>query len=241
MNPDRPAPVTLAQRLANVAAEIGAVPKSGWNDFHKFGYIKYADVLAALPPAMARQGVFITQQVLDLSQRDIVGATKTQIFTLVKVEFSIHDGQDATATPIICQWYGESIDTSDKGISKAMSLAHKSFIMKTFMVTDSDPDGETAEEISQKKQPPNPGAGVPAPKKKFAREEPPHVEVELNPDPVIASINKLITDNGLAFIVYNTRSLEVFKKPIGQLNYEQAVEVLNKIKQSLDMPVASVK
>lgn len=157
---------SLAARLCSVMAECKNIEKRGVNAFHKYKYVREADVSEALRELMASHGVFCLPDVEAVEER----ALQKGVFIRVKVKYTFINTEDPsdiyTATH-----YGDGTDTGDKGLYKALTGCHKYMLIRTFCVgSDDDPENEslplqrTAQRATSKTEEPPPfGDDLPPP------------------------------------------------------------------------------
>lgn len=118
--------------IANVMSEIGAVGKDGRNDFGKYKYRSIDAVMNALHPAMVKNRVFTTPEVLEQVREDRVSRkNEPMVFSVAKVKYVFYadDGSSVSATVI-----GEGSDAGDKSMNKAMSAAFKYACFQVFCI-----------------------------------------------------------------------------------------------------------
>jgi hypothetical protein len=128
-------------------AEVGCVPKRGFNDFHKYAYATEADIVEAVRGAMSSRGVVLVPSV-----RSVV---REGTLTTVLMAFQFTDGE--TGETSTHDWAGTGDDKGDKGLYKAMTGALKYFLLKTFLLpTGDDPeaDAETDKRAAVQATPP---------------------------------------------------------------------------------------
>jgi len=130
---DPKAQASLFAKLARVMGRIKKLPKTGWNDFHKYKFVTDGDVSDAVRAALASEGVafFASLQLLEQEAKK----TRAQFI------FTFADGE--TGATWSCNWTGEAMDTQDKGIAKAATSALKYFLMKTFVLSAGDPEDDS--------------------------------------------------------------------------------------------------
>jgi hypothetical protein len=132
-NDDTPA-VGLVRKLAEVMAEVGRVPKSGYNDFHKYHYVTEADLVEAVREKLAARNVVLIPSAESVEQHGNVSH--------VRMTFTFMDGD--TGETFQSSWFGSGEDKGDKGIYKAFTGGLKYFLMKSFLIaTGDDPEGDT--------------------------------------------------------------------------------------------------
>ena len=133
---------TLFAKLASILGTIKHVPKTGWNDFHKYNYIREDDLVAAIRPLLAEQGVSILFECEDILHVEQVTTSKGKTERIVAVRCAITIG-DKDGHMHKVSMIGEGQDAGDKAVYKAMTGAMKYWMYKTFMVsTGDDPEGE---------------------------------------------------------------------------------------------------
>lgn len=138
----------LYAKLARVMQELERVPKNGYNSQHQYYFATDADVLDAIRGQLGKLGVAFLPRMIDVTQTPNGKAVNT----LVRFEFTFACADSGATWK--SEWQGESIDWSDKGISKAATLGLKYFLLKTFMIStgdsDEDPDADSPERGEQK-------------------------------------------------------------------------------------------
>jgi len=152
----KPAPAvppsqSIVQKVVGVIREIGAIPKTGFNDFHKYKYRSHEDITNALQPALAKAGILIipkAKQILFHQPGHIV----------IEATYEVTDGKDSISFIGI----GEGADISkegkpgDKAAYKAQTGAMKYALNDLLMLAGKDPEDEGAE--GKKMKGPNPKA-----------------------------------------------------------------------------------
>jgi hypothetical protein len=131
--------------LAEVANEIGRVPKNGYNSFHKYQYVMEADLVDHVRPLLAKRNVFIVPRVGVRGQgehyTDYAHEIDDDRLTSIVYEYEILDGDSGES--LITSAVGYGSDKGDKGAYKASTGAFKYMLMRLFMVaTGDDPEGD---------------------------------------------------------------------------------------------------
>ena len=109
--------------ISAVMDDVGAVSKNDKNQFDGYKFRGIDAVMNALSPAMIKNHVFVTPEVLESSREDRMSRKQEPlIYSVVKVKYTFYtdDGSNVTAVVI-----GEAMDRSDKSTNKAMSAAFK--------------------------------------------------------------------------------------------------------------------
>jgi len=118
--------------------EIGTIEKKGTNTFHKYNYIKEEDVTAKVRELLSKHNVFVFCAILDLK--------KEGPLTEVVCEYTFCCGD--TGEIFKAPFRGHGHDNQDKGIYKAITGAHKYFLLKNFQLSaGDDPENESKDEL----------------------------------------------------------------------------------------------
>lgn len=127
----------LAQKLIEVRKAVPYLKKD--KEGYKFKYTGSSQVLGALRSAMDEQGVLLQPVVTDAEIRD--HTTKKgdhEYFTALTMVFTWINADDPAET-MQCAWYGQGLDSGEKGVGKAVTYAEKYFLLKFFNIpTDKD-------------------------------------------------------------------------------------------------------
>jgi hypothetical protein len=137
----------LFAKLASVMEEVTNVPKNGYNQHFKYSYITEADLSDAIRPLLAKQGVGLLFEVVDVKQLEN---------NICQVQVCITLSDDETEKKVTV--FGHGQDKGDKGIYKAMTGAVKYWLYKTFLISTND-DPEQDEMGSGKSKDDKPAAG----------------------------------------------------------------------------------
>ena len=136
---------TVISKIAAVSKAIGGVPASGTNTHFRYQFQPWEEVRRAVRDACLVEGLWVTESMTDCR----VESNKT----VVCIEITYHADGESLST----LWYGEANDTQDKGVQKAATSAVKYAWLKTFMLTDQDPDPDAGADVPVVKKPaPNP-------------------------------------------------------------------------------------
>ncbi|MCR5565996.1 MAG: ERF family protein [Clostridiales bacterium] len=144
----------IHELIGKAMGEIGAIGKDSKNQQQGFMYRGIDAVYNALNPVMAKYGLFICPEVLDMHREERTNAKGTVIiYTVLTVKYTIYapDGSNITLTVM-----GEGMDTGDKGVNKAMSIAMKYAMFQLFFIPTEelkDPDAEVFTDIKPTARP----------------------------------------------------------------------------------------
>lgn len=124
----------IAGRLVAIATSVGRVEKKGFNAFHKYAFVREADLVDAVRPLLAEHSLWLRQTVTSHEYRDDLTII-TMDFTWVATDTGETMGPDT--------FIGYGSDKGDKGVYKALTGTLKYFLMKTFLVsTGDDPEAD---------------------------------------------------------------------------------------------------
>jgi hypothetical protein len=129
----KPKILNIAQRMLAIVAEIGMVPKSGDNKFHKYKYATETDITNALSPLMATHGVYMHTTILEKTMER--AGNQNYVSIKIKVKFINVDQPDDF---LESEFYGDGTDSGDKGVYKAITGAIKYALLKTFLISTGD-------------------------------------------------------------------------------------------------------
>lgn len=138
----------IYQALCAINKEVEAIKKDQKNEQQGFKFRGIDGVMNELHNLFAKHEVIIIPIVekSDVSER--TNKNGTLIFHTrlnVSYDFCASDGTKITATAI-----GEAMDSGDKGINKAMSIALKYVLLQMFLIPtqeDKDPDSKSHEAV----------------------------------------------------------------------------------------------
>lgn len=137
----------IYRRIAAILRDTGAIAKGRKNQQQNFMFRGIDDVMNELHQIFAKNEVFILQEVQGFTTENRPSKSGgTNIFTraTVKFRYVTTDGSSVETTNV-----GEAMDSGDKGMNKAMSIALKYSLLQMFLIPTQekkDPDFDTPEE-----------------------------------------------------------------------------------------------
>lgn len=171
---------SLVKKLAEVMGGMERIPKSGYNDFHKYRFVLESDVLDAVRKALAERHVIL---ITSITGREFYPATppEKQHKTVLAVKFVFIDGESGERLEF--GGFGEANDGQDKGVNKAITAALKYGLLKFFLMsTGDDPDQHEGQRLDS--TPPTRQSGMDgAPRPKPAAPPPGPVRPPAPPPP----------------------------------------------------------
>ena len=132
-----PARPMIHAKLIEVMREVTHVAKSGMNTQQNYPFRGIDGVMNEVGPAMRKVGVLAIPTVLQYKNRDTTttGDKKTrEVVMEVRYDFYAEDGSSVSAIV-----WGESLDFSDKGTAKALSVALRQALLQTLMLPTQEP------------------------------------------------------------------------------------------------------
>lgn len=135
--PRPPARPLIHLKLIEVMREVTFVAKTGMNTQQNYPFRGIDGVMNEVGPAMRKVGVLAIPTVLQYKNRDTqtTGDKKTREVVLeVRYDFYAEDGSSVSAVV-----WGESLDFSDKGTAKALSVALRIALLQTLMLPTQEP------------------------------------------------------------------------------------------------------
>ena len=138
---DAPAPEGLTPKLLAIRSGMKRLPKRGWNDHHKYKYVRSEDAVGKAQRLLDRYGVLLLPEVSG-------EATHNGTTTLVPMTYTFLDAE--TGQTEAFKWLGAGQDKGDKGVYKAYTGALKFFLIQFFQVQVGDaPEPEATDADGQ--------------------------------------------------------------------------------------------
>jgi hypothetical protein len=132
----------LVTKICEAIKTLGAIPKTGRNDFHKYSYRKHEDIMTVLQPALSTRGLLMFSKIKTLLSNTVEGKEGKSRHIVISVVYTITDGKNS----IDFMGIGEGIDTGDKASYKAQTGAMKYALNDMFLLaSEADPERDTKE------------------------------------------------------------------------------------------------
>lgn len=138
---------SIYAKMANILKETKAITKSEKNQQQGFKFRGIDNVMNELHELFAKNDVFILQEVQGFTTENRPtksGGTNTFTRATIKFRYTTTDGSFVETVNV-----GEAMDSGDKGMNKAMSIALKYSLLQMFLIPteeQKDPDSTTPEE-----------------------------------------------------------------------------------------------
>lgn len=129
--------MNIYQKLIEVRKVVPYLQKESKG--YQFNYTGSSLVLGSLKTKMDELGLLLIPRVIkkEVSEHETAKGGK-EYFTELCMEFTWVNAENPEET-IVCAWYGQGLDSGEKGVGKAMTYAEKYFMLKFFNIaTDKD-------------------------------------------------------------------------------------------------------
>lgn len=145
--------MNIHQTIIAVMSDISAISKDKRNEGQKFMYRGIDDVMNELSPLFKKHGLYIVPEVLSIKRElQTTSQGKPITYSLVKVKYT-YTALDGTS--VVAIGVGEGMDSGDKSINKALSIAFKYSLFQVFCIPTEemkDPDAEAFELMNLKEE-----------------------------------------------------------------------------------------
>lgn len=137
----------IYEKIANILRETKAISKTEKNQQQGFKFRGIDNVMNELHELFSKNDVFILQDVQDFTvdaRPTAKGGTLFYTRAKIKFRYTTTDGSYVETTNV-----GEAMDSGDKGMNKAMSIALKYSLLQMFLIPteeQKDPDSTTPDE-----------------------------------------------------------------------------------------------
>jgi hypothetical protein len=131
------------EALAAVMVDVQSVAKSDRNTHQNFSFRGIDAVLNAVGPALRRHGVVVVPVVHGHTYESVeVGAKRSLMgHVIVDAEY-VFVGPEGDA--ISCRVLGEAMDSGDKAVPKAMSVAFRTALLQALALPTDEPDPDAS-------------------------------------------------------------------------------------------------
>ena len=148
-HPDNSKSPAIYPALIKANKAIGAIAKNNANQQQHFMFRGVDDVYNELHPILAECGIVIIPEVVNYEVSERQARNGILLYTRATIlhHFTAEDGSHVTTKVV-----GEAMDSGDKGMNKAMSIALKYALFQLFTIPtkeDKDPDATSYEIVPQ--------------------------------------------------------------------------------------------
>lgn len=146
--------LNIYQKLIEVRKSVPYLKKESQG--HQYQYTGSSQVLASVRAKMDELGLMLVCKVL--GHNLIQGTTSKgakEFMTELDLEFTWINAENPEEK-IVCPWYGQGVDNSEKGVGKALTYAEKYFILKQFNIATDKDDPDAFQEKAETYRKPEP-------------------------------------------------------------------------------------
>jgi hypothetical protein len=193
----------LIKKMYDIMCRVDKIPKNGWNNAQSYHYHKDEDIINALRDEFRKEKVVWLSRCKSIEV--ITALTKSggnNFLTNTTMEYTLINVDDPE-DKIVVEWSGQGTDSGDKGLYKAFTGAGKTFLMKTFMISEgNDPEADEKVDRQDNNKPASDG-------KPPSNNKPSNKDVPKGPEATDAQkafIKKLCGELSLAVPVVNTKA-----------------------------------
>lgn len=141
--------MTVFEAFSAVMADVQSIAKGDRNIKQNFSFRGIDATMNAVGPALREHGVVIIPEALEIASERYQSSTGTGMKGVtVRMKYTVYgpDGDSFTGSA-----YGEAADSGDKSVSKAQSVAYRTFLLQglTVPTQERDPDHDAHERTPQ--------------------------------------------------------------------------------------------
>lgn len=135
--------LTLAARICAIMSECKTIEKRGKNHSQGYTYVREADVADHVRDLLGKHGVACLPSVEHIDEREYKSAKGYAMrFVRVRVRYALINADNPEERYEIVH-FGDSSDSGDKALYKAITGAHKYMMMRLFFIgADDDPEND---------------------------------------------------------------------------------------------------
>jgi len=132
---------TVVELLSAVMAEVQSVGKTGRNTEQGYNFRGVDAVVNAVGPVLRQHGVIVLPVLEEATLRDVrTSKDKPARESTVRVRYVFYGPAGDSVDAVVP---GESMDTGDKGMAKAMSVAYRILWLQALCIPTDEPDPDT--------------------------------------------------------------------------------------------------
>jgi hypothetical protein len=132
----------IYQNIIKAMNEVNSISKDNYNKIQNFKFRGIDDVMNTMHPILSKNNIFVAPEVESFEREERTsknGGLIIYTVATIKLTFYAEDGSN-----IIVKVVGEAMDSGDKGMNKAMSIAYKYALFQVFCIpTEDDPDKDS--------------------------------------------------------------------------------------------------
>jgi hypothetical protein len=139
--------VALLRKLHAATKDIGAIEKGSENTFHHYHYAGIEDIVNGTREHLLAHDLIVLAAAGQMDERQRQTNQGEATVTTVTLDFQIYDIE--TGFSLRLPWSGRGEDPADKGVSKALTDARKTFLIQQLNIARGD-DTEADESTDQR-------------------------------------------------------------------------------------------
>ena len=137
--------MNIYQKLIEVRKTVPYLQKESKG--YQYSYCGSSQVLSAVRAKMDELGLLLVPRVLSHTLHPKGETDAKEHLTELEMEFAWINSEKPEET-IVCPWYGQGLDTGEKGVGKALTYAEKYFMLKFFNIATDKDDPDSFQEKS---------------------------------------------------------------------------------------------
>jgi hypothetical protein len=146
--------VNIYQKLIEVRKVVPYLQKE--SEGHQYKYVGSSQVLAAVRLKMDELGLLLIPKIITPILHEKTANNAKENLTELVMEFTWVNAEKPDEQ-IVIPWYGQGLDTGEKGVGKALTYAEKYFLLKQFNIaTDKDDPDAFQAKMEEQARPPVP-------------------------------------------------------------------------------------
>lgn len=128
---------------------LAGIAKGDYNEHGKYKFRGIDAVMRGLSPILARNGLMIVPTVVESECRQVqTSGGKPSNHWVVKMNYTFFASESTEPEKgYMTQFHGEAMDSSDKGLGKAITSAFKSMLFEVFCIPTEGQDDADSENI----------------------------------------------------------------------------------------------
>ncbi|WP_280499415.1 ERF family protein [Nocardia cyriacigeorgica] len=138
----------MIEAFSRVMGDIQAIEKDGYNSQQGFNFRGIDAVMNCVGPVLREHGVVIIPRPLAIAtERYVTKANTAMRNATVTMEYTVYG---PAGDSFVGGAYGEAADSGDKAVSKAQSVAYRTFLLQglTIPTRQADPDANSHERVA---------------------------------------------------------------------------------------------
>ena len=128
----------LARKKNKVINLVGAIAKTGYNEYCDYSFVEEAEVVRVLRSALTKSGLSLSVSTSEILPPQTIKSGLVELYNYtIKMTFTLVDTETGYSQSY--PWLGMGSDSSDKALYKAYTSGVKYFLLKNFLLpTDDD-------------------------------------------------------------------------------------------------------